>query len=54
MASRREKMGEIWDSGVVVDHIRETLDFLVRTVIWGSFVALVSKWPPTRKWLAVC
>ncbi len=30
-----------------------TFDLLVFEVIFGSFGALVSKWPETRKWLTV-
>ncbi len=52
-AGRRAKRGEIWVLGVLVNHIVGTLDLVVLKVILGLFGAIVSKWPVTRKRLAV-
>ena len=49
-ASRRAKKSEIWE---IIQHIWGTLDLLVLKVILGSFSALVSKRPVSRKRLAV-
>ena len=55
MAYRRVKRSEnkIWDLGGVVTYIRGTFYLLVFKIILGSFGALVSKWPLTRKQLDV-
>ncbi len=50
IAGCRMKRSEIWESWVVVVCIWGTFDLLVLKVILGSFGALVSKWPVTRKW----
>ncbi len=50
---RGVKQTEIWESCTVVIHVWGTLDLLVLNVILGSFSALVSKWPLTRKQLAL-
>ena len=51
---RRAKRGEIWDKqGVVVTSMLGAFGLLVLKVILGSFSALVSNWPVTRKRLAV-
>ncbi len=42
-----------FDSGGVAICIRGTFDLVVFNVILRPFGALVSKWPVTRKWLAV-
>ena len=53
MAANRAKWSEICDSGDVTISIWGTFDLLVFKVIWGSFGVIVSKWPGTRKRLAV-
>ncbi len=49
----RARRSEIWDSGTLVTHMWCTFDFVVFKVILGSFGVLVSKWPVSRKRLAV-
>ena len=52
----RVKQSENWDSGVFTICILGTFDLLVFSVILGGgggLGKLVSKWPITRKWLAV-
>ncbi len=44
-AGGRVKRGEIFDSWILVTHIRGTFDLVGFNVILGSFGALVSKWP---------
>ncbi len=54
MANRGAIRGEIWDfggGGVVLICIWSIIDLLVFNVILGSFRALASKWPVTRKQL---
>ncbi len=53
MAGRRAKWSEMWDSWILVTQIWATFDLVGFEVILGSFGALVSKWPLTRKWLVV-
>ncbi len=50
-ADRRAKQNEIWLSGVIVICIWGIFDLLVFN--FGSFGALISKWPITRKRLVV-
>ncbi len=51
MAGRRAKQSEIWDSKVMC--MSDTFDLRVFNVILGSFGALVSTWPVTRRQLSV-
>ncbi len=53
MSGRGTKRIEIWESMVVVPCIWGTFGVFVFKVILGSFGALVSEWPLTRKGLAV-
>ncbi len=52
-ARRRAKRSEIWDSWILVTYIWGTYDMVVFKVILGSFGALVSKRPVSRKGLVV-
>ena len=52
-AHHRAKWSEIWDSWILVTYIWGTYDLVVFKVIWGSFSALVSKWPVSQKGLVV-
>ncbi len=52
-AGRRAKRSEIWDSGARVAHLWGIFDLVMFKVICGSFRALVSEWPVTRKRLVV-
>ena len=52
MANRGARLSEIWESGVLVEHVERIWGIsalIVIKVIWGSFGALVSKWPLTQK-----
>ena len=51
--SLKAKMIEIWDSGVIEQHIRGTFDPVVLKVILESFSAHVSNWLLTQKRLSV-
>ena len=48
MANGRAKRSEIWDSGVIVEHVWGTFDRAAFKVIWGSFVALGIFWKKKR------
>ena len=53
MAGHRGKRSEIWDLWTIVINIWVTFELVGFKVIWGSFGALVSKWPVSRKWLVL-
>ncbi len=52
-AGRRAKRSEIWDLAIVVVCIWDIFCLLVFKVMLGSSSEFVSKWPLTRKQLAV-
>ena len=54
VASRRAKQSEIWDWGSCNMYMGcLKLELLMFMVMLGLFGALVSKWPITRKFLAI-